>query len=219
MKQKFMNGKEQYIMFDGTALHPDIIYWDNVVSYPDELVGFINDIDKNPLSHKAISSWEPWLASNNQDLIYGATKNVNKNESKWGCGDKKTDQRTLYIYNSLEMAFEMCYDRYMNAHPDLDRNQYKLETNNIPIKKWQMGASMGPHADGYDGNEDLAFSLVLYLNEDYEGGEISFPDHNITIKPRKGSLIMFPSQTPFIHEVKPVINGDRYMSTVLAWKI
>ena len=78
---------------------------------------------------------------------------------------------------------------------------------------------MGPHADGYDGNTDLAFSMVEYLNDDYEGGEISFPNHNITIKPEKGSLIMFPSQDPFVHEVKPIISGDRYMSTISLWSV
>jgi len=218
MKQKFLGGKEQYIMFDLDVLHPDIWYWDNVISYPDELVQFINNIDSNQMSHKAISPWNVWTASNNNDLIYGATKNINKDESKWGCGDEKTDQKILYIYNSLEMAFEMCYSRYMDGHK-INKDEYRLETDNIPVKKWQEGANMGPHADGYDGNKDLAFSLVCYLNENYEGGEISFPGHNITIKPKKGSMIMFPSQTPFIHEVKPIISGDRYMSTVSAWKI
>jgi hypothetical protein len=218
MNEKFSGGKEQYIMFDLKVLHPDIWYWDNVVSYPDELVEFINDMDKNSLSYKAISKWEPWAASNNPSTIYGSTKNIYKNESKLGCGDEKINQSVLYIYNSLEMAFEMCYERYMDAHK-IDKSKYNLETSNIPVKKWQVGASMGPHADGYDGDASLAFSLVCYLNEDYEGGEISFPKHNITIKPKKGSLIMFPSQNPFIHEVKPIINGDRYMSPLSVWKM
>ena len=215
-QQKF---KEQYIMFDLKVLHPDIWYWDNVISYPDELVGFINDIDSNTISYKAISPWQPWTASDDSSLVYGATKNISKKEVRLGSEDEKTDQRTLYIYNSLAMAFEMCYDRYLENHPSIDRNKYKLDVDNIPVKKWQVGASMGPHADGYDGNKDLAFSLVAYLNEDYEGGEINFPDHNITIKPKKGSLIMFPSQTPFVHEVKRVVSGDRYMSAVSAWEV
>ena len=218
MSKKFNEGKEQYFMFDLKVLHPDIWYWDNVISYPDELIEFINEIDLNLISYKAISQWSPWVASNNQDIVYGATKNIFKKQSKSGVDNEKLDQRILYIYNSLEMAFEMCYERYMDGH-GLNKSLYRLDTDNIPVKKWQVGASMGPHSDGYDGNADLAFSLVCYLNEDYEGGEISFPKHNITIKPKKGSLIMFPSQDPFIHEVKNVIDGDRYMSPLSVWKI
>jgi hypothetical protein len=219
MNEKFLGGKEQYIMFDLKVLHPDIWYWDNAISYPDELVHFINDIDSDRSSHKAISPWFPWLASNDKNIVYGSTKNLTKNEVLIGSGNEKTDQKVLYIYNSLEMAFLMCYDRYMEAHKIIDKSQYKIYTDSINVKKWQPGANMGPHADGYDGNTDLAFSLVAYLNDDYEGGEISFPNHNITVKPKKGSLIMFPAQEPFVHEVKQVISGDRYMSTVSSWKV
>ena len=218
MNENFSGGKEQYIMFDLKVLHPDIWYWDNVISYPDEFVDFINKIDLNSNSHEAISTWHPWLASDNKDLVYGYTKNANKELCKSGKYDDYTNNRVLYIYNSLEMAFEMCYERYMDSK-GFDKKSYFIDTENIPVKKWQVGSSMGPHADGYDGNTDLAFSLVCYLNDDYEGGEISFPDHNITIKPKKGSLIMFPSQTPFIHEVKPILSGERYMSTLSVWSV
>ena len=109
------------------------------------------------------------------------------------------------------MAFEMCTERYLAAR-NLDKNNYNLNLDRVTIKAWNQGQSMGPHFDGQDGNRDLAFSLVSYINDDYEGGEISFPNHNITIKPKAGSLIMFPSQEPYIHEVKPIISGTRYMS-------
>lgn len=218
MNEKFSGGKEQYIMFDLRVLHPDIWYWRNVISYPDELVDFINKIDEEPLSNNAISPWTAWTASNDESMVYGATKNVSVQNVKLGSENEKVDQRTLYIFNSLSMAFEMCSDRYLEGH-GLDKSKYKLGIDNIPVKKWQVGASMGPHADGYDGNADLAFSMVEYLNDDYEGGEISFPNHNITIKPEKGSLIMFPSQDPFVHEVKPIISGDRYMSTISLWSV
>ena len=73
---------------------------------------------------------------------------------------------------------------------------------------------MGPHFDGQDGHTNLAFSLVTYFNDDYEGGEIHFKNHNITIKPKAGSLIMFPSQEPFIHEVLSIKRGTRYMMPI-----
>jgi len=211
---KFSGGKEQYIMFDLKELAPDIWYWDNAISYPNELVSFIEALDKNYKSHKAISMWEKWTASNDDNIIYGFTKIASKQES----GDENTDQRTLYIYNTLEMAFGMCYERYMDSHR-INKSDYRLELSRIPIKKWQVGASMGSHADGYDGDKNLSFSLVCYLNDDYKGGEIVFPNHNITVKPKAGSLIMFPSQEPFVHRVNPVLSGERYMSTVSAWKI
>jgi len=218
MNEKFSGGKEQYIMFDLEILHPDIWYWKNVISYPDELIDFVNKIDEEPLSHKAITPWHPWVASNDPSQIYGYEKDIYIETVKAGSGNEKVDLRTLYIANSMEMAYRMCYDRYMDARPHLDKNAHILRLDNVQIKKWNVGHNMGPHTDGYDGDTDLVFSLVCYLNEDYEGGEIVFPNQNITVKPKKGSLIMFPSQEPFVHQVNEVKAGYRYMSTAAAWR-
>ena len=202
---------KQFTMFDLQVLAPDIWYWDNALSFPEHLKEFIDQIDKYPESYSRISKWENWTASNNKDLVYGKTKTINKANLKKSTGSDLVDKKTLYIANSFLMAFQMCTDRYL-ASRNLDKDNYNLNLDSVTIKAWNEGQSMGPHFDGQDGNKDLAFSLVAYVNDDYEGGEISFPNHNITVKPKAGSLIMFPSQEPYIHEVKPIVSGTRYMS-------
>jgi hypothetical protein len=202
---------KQFQMFELRPLANDIWYWENVMSFPEYLVGFINDLDNYPESYPRISKWENWTASNDASLVYGKTKIIDKASLKKTTGSDSLDKRTLYIANSLHMAFEMCTDRYLGAR-GLDKSNYNLNLDRITIKAWNEGQSMGPHFDGQDGNKDLAFSLVAYINDDYEGGEISFPNHNVSIKPKAGSLIMFPSQEPYIHEVKPITSGTRYMS-------
>lgn len=202
---------KQFIMFDLQVLGPQIWYWENALSFPEELKVFIDKIDEEPQSYSRISKWENWTASDDKELIYGKTKNINKSKLKESTGSDIVDKKTLYIANSFLMAFEMCTDRYLEGHK-LDKSKYNLNLDNTTIKAWNEGQSMGPHFDGQDGNADLAFSLVAYINDDYEGGEISFPNHNVTVKPKAGSMIMFPSQEPYIHEVKPIISGTRYMS-------
>lgn len=202
---------KQFIMFDLQVPENNIWYWENALSFPVELTQFIEDIDLVPESYPRISKWENWIASNDDDTVYGATKIINTQALKQSTGSDMVDKRTLYIANSLSMGFEMCYDRYIDGHR-LDKSKYDLPLNQIPIKKWNQDQYMGPHFDGQDGNSKLAFSLVAYLNDDYEGGEIHFKDHNVTIKPKAGSMIMFPSQLPYVHEVKPIISGTRYMS-------
>lgn len=202
---------KQFIMFDLKILGTDIWYWENALSFPEHLKDFIDKIDEEPESYSRISKWENWTASNDSSLVYGKTKTISRSALKTTTGSDIIDKKTLYIANSFLMAFQMCTDRYLDARK-LDRNKYNLSLDRIPIKAWNEGQSMGPHFDGQDGNKDLAFSLVAYVNDDYEGGEISFPNHNVTIKPKAGSLIMFPSQEPYIHEVKPIVSGTRYMS-------
>lgn len=59
-------------------------------------------------------------------------------------------------------------------------------------------------------NVDRDISLMLYLNDDFVGGELEFIHQAITIKPRKGMMVAFPSDHRFLHGVKPVTRGTRY---------
>lgn len=62
-------------------------------------------------------------------------------------------------------------------------------------------------------NRDV--SILAYLNDDFEGGELEFHFLGITIKPKKGMIIAFPSYYEFTHQVHPVTKGDRY--TLVTW--
>ena len=53
-------------------------------------------------------------------------------------------------------------------------------------------------------------SAIVYLNDDFEGGEIVFEQHGLTIKPRPGLMLVFPSDRHHLHEVRPVTAGTRY---------
>lgn len=62
-------------------------------------------------------------------------------------------------------------------------------------------------------NRDI--SILCYLNDDYEGGELEFNFLGITIKPKKSMIITFPSYYEFTHQVHPVTKGERY--TLVTW--
>lgn len=101
---------------------------------------------------------------------------------------------------------------------------------NVTIKDSEMpqilvyhpGGHYHPHIDAEalfdDGSGQLRWaksvdrdiSLVIYLNDDYEGGEIVFPKQAVSVKPRKGMLIAFPSTHHFLHGVNPVVQGHRF---------
>jgi hypothetical protein len=209
------NPEDMYHMFDIKRLHNDIWYFKNVLSYPKELLTFINEIDNIEESHKSISKWEPWTASDDKSFVYGKNKNISL--SNFENKNNRLSQKMLYIKNSLEMAFDMCLKQYLSGHR-LDPAMYNLKINEIPVRQW-VGPGMGPHCDTYDGDNDLAFSMIAYINEDYEGGEIAFPNHNISLKPAAGSLVIFPSHEPFLHQVKDIVSGERYTSHLSVYKI
>lgn len=204
-----VTNKKQYVMFDLDAKDNDIWYFENSISCPNELVRFIEEMDSEEESYKRIPKWSEWRASDVESILYGYTKTGKSNIKELPIESKKIDQKTRYIINSLNMATSMCFDRYADGH-SLDKSKYRIEDDIVNITKWNAGQDMGPHFDGQNGSYSLAFTMVSYLNDDYEGGEISFPNHNLLIKPKAGSVVIFPSSSEFIHEVKTIKNGTRY---------
>jgi hypothetical protein len=69
----------------------------------------------------------------------------------------------------------------------------------------------------YDGGtiSGRAISAVVYLNDDYEGGHIEFPNFKIKLKPEKGMLILFPSNFAYRHIAHPVVLGTKY--SLVTW--
>ena len=87
------------------------------------------------------------------------------------------------------------------------------------IGRWVEGSYQGPHGDKenedgspqrYESLLDYDISTILYLNDNYEGGELYFPQHDISIKPTKGMVIMFPGDRYYIHGVSKIENGTRF---------
>lgn len=94
--------------------------------------------------------------------------------------------------------------------------QRELRPNTSHAQKWNVGGFAAPHSDNsdHDGNPN-AFEInkyvgILYLNDDYEGGELYFPEHQIEFKPPVYSYIMFPGGHDNIHGVKEILKGTRY---------
>lgn len=57
------------------------------------------------------------------------------------------------------------------------------------------------------------YGIVLYLNGDYEGGEIFYPNVGIEFKPEAYSLVLHPAHEAYRHGVKKVTSGTRYSMT------
>ncbi|MDX1459571.1 MAG: 2OG-Fe(II) oxygenase [Xanthomonadales bacterium] len=64
---------------------------------------------------------------------------------------------------------------------------------------------------------DRDVSLLLYLNEDFEGGALSFYAFNYVYQPRRGDLLYFPSDHRFAHQAHKVTAGRRY--AVVSWAV
>jgi len=96
----------------------------------------------------------------------------------------------------------------------------KVRPTGQTIVKWNPGQYQSPHADKelHDGpdaglpndfpNYDIA--SLFYINEDYEGGELYFPNQGIQFKPKKGAAYFFPGDMNYVHGVTEIQNSTRF---------
>jgi hypothetical protein len=57
--------------------------------------------------------------------------------------------------------------------------------------------------------EDKKYGIVVYFNE-FEGGEIYYPNQDIEYKPNPGDLIIHSAEEHCLHGVRPVKSDIRY---------
>ncbi|MDG2174582.1 MAG: 2OG-Fe(II) oxygenase [Gammaproteobacteria bacterium] len=62
---------------------------------------------------------------------------------------------------------------------------------------------------------DRDISMLIYLRDDFEGGELHFKRLNWSLWPKAGMLVWFPSDFRFEHMAKPVTSGTRY--ALVSW--
>jgi predicted 2-oxoglutarate/Fe(II)-dependent dioxygenase YbiX len=87
------------------------------------------------------------------------------------------------------------------------------------ILRYPEGGEYTAHADAYnwESNQkrwrrsaDRDFSMLIYLNEDFEGGKLEFKYYDFKIEPCAGLLVVFPSDWRYAHAAQPVTSGMKF---------
>lgn len=77
------------------------------------------------------------------------------------------------------------------------------------ILKYSLGQAFSEHTDEIPENK-RTISTILYLNDDYEGGELRFTKFGLTHRPTRGDYIVFPSMWSYSHVAQGVTKGTKY---------
>ena len=193
-----------------------IFYFKNAIPNAKDIVEFL----KTDLGQPVISKWLPWgnqyafsleqkrdwEAANIQPLDFGSAKCIyppymdanNNNEAHFWVYD--------LIHESIKKCSEM-YSKFLNID---EKENPRLPSGGYVVGRYNAQQTKGVHRDcEYD---DLEHSYVIYYNDDYENGELYFPNYDLKIKPEAGSVVMFKSSDPENdHEALPA-NGYKYIT-------
>lgn len=145
-------------------------------------------------------------------LLSNYAKEHTSEFTEYGNGEKEFTVHTYHeIQKNNEELLKMMqgyakdvYNFVINNYDGPFQDFYETKTH---IAKFEPGWGMHEHFDSSRPND---IATLIYLNDNYSGGEIYFPSYNVSYKPEPGDLICFPDNPDFIHGVKSISDGYRY---------
>jgi len=142
--------------------------------------------------------------------------------------DKKV--RDTQMLDLEDIAGEII-DLFRNVVTNVINPFYEFEVKDSELPQllhYGIDGHYMPHCDGESlwkppGNEPLIWrkstdrdlSTVLFLNDNFEGGDFVFPELRVRVRPEPGMLVCFPSTHEYLHGVEPVTKGTRY--SIVNW--
>lgn len=114
----------------------------------------------------------------------------------------KTVTESLEIYNK-----ETSFMSYVGIND--------LHFTNIKVQKTQPaeGYHVWHVERNYKDHCKRALVFSIFLNDVEEGGETEFLLLRERVKPKKGTLVIFPADYPFVHRGNPPLSGEKYLLT------
>lgn len=213
-----------------------IIYIENAFPESKEFLAALDENDDNSEIHSVIPKWQEWVDGGpvkqvNEDgsvewvqvLDYdgghrGVVKTVdwdtslNEQNSFWPRKEISPDYDDAHkqSYEILRMIDEP-YQEMLKIWSEKTGNPVPQNwiTKNYTIRRYKTGGNMGAHVDKNTENplNSMDWTALIYLNDDYEGGELVFENLGIELKPSAGSVVFFPCLEP--HSVNKILSGTK----------
>ena len=120
----------------------------------------------------------------------------------------------LFYWDFIKKEIEKIYTFYKAKFPSMSSSKI----NQIDLLKYSIGGKYEVHTDHYT-NTPRHLSIIINLNDNYEGGDLIFTDQKkeeikrLTLS--KGSVVFFPSNFMYPHSIQPITKGTRY--SIVAW--
>jgi hypothetical protein len=118
------------------------------------------------------------------------------------------------IQESIAKVAEAKIQEYLSKVPELNMKSYFL--NHMTIMFHSEFKNIGYHYDSEylymnDAEYIRNFAVLIYLNQDFDGGELMFPLQKTVIKPQTGLMLIFPTSFMYPHVTNPAMGDDRYV--------
>jgi hypothetical protein len=188
----------------GLNIYENAINKDNCQKYIEVLESTLNGQTK--------WKWNPAQVTNSDKPIKFARDCFDFKYKPKNLGPIDLENKNLIeMHNEIYNVLKMCIDDYAN-YWGFSINYY--EAMNF-VKYEGPGQQFRIHSD-HGPNYACTVSAVIYLNDDYEGGELYFPRlDKLAFKPKIGDIAIFPSNYIYEHASLDIVEGTKYCVVIM----
>lgn len=189
------------------AISPKVLYFKNFYKDTEK---FLEALENSP-------AWEPWKSyGETNSFTYGSLKTFHTENYKQ-IEDPIQRNSSKFIINAIKKVNLSCGLEYLKyfecSNNEIHRFKRSVLTDKITMgvkKYYENGIPLGPHPDADPKSERDEISITFYPNDNYENGELNFPDLGLKIKPEAGSVVIYPSK--YLHESFSASSGEKLVS-------
>lgn len=170
------------------------------------------DILESSLNGQTQWKWNSAHVTTSEEVDLKARNAKDFKFNSTGLGPKTKENFALYdMHSEIFDAVKACVDDY-GRYWGVGIMSY--EAFNF-VKYEGAGTHFKIHAD-HGPTYVTTVSIVVYLNDDYKGGEIWFPRFDLTHKPKTGDIVVFPSTYIYEHASQDMISGTKYSVVIMS---
>jgi hypothetical protein len=177
----------------------------------DDSKRYINVLESN-LSTGSKYKWSEAQVTNSDVPIKKARDCVDFKYKQENLGPRdETNSELIDLHEEIYQKLKYCIDDYAKYW---GINVVYYEAFNF-VKYDGSGTHFNIHAD-HGPAYNCTVSAVIYINDDYEGGDIKFPRlDNLVYRPKVGDIAVFPSNYIYEHASLPMVSGTKYCVVVM----
>ena len=170
----------------------------------------IRTLEEN-LGEEFSFNWQPAIVTESNEPLLEARFCVDFKVGHKNLGERNINNSVFYdMHESVFRSIYPCALDY-GSYWGVGINYF--EVFNF-VKYESPGHHFNIHAD-HGPAYVTTVSIVAYLNDDYEGGELYFPRFDLTIKPNKGDVVLFPSTFIYEHSSELMVSGTKYSVVIM----
>lgn len=210
------------------VLYPRVNVYQNAIPLHKSHINLLKKSESQKSQHLFID-WEDWYGFGdmmNLDMDPSG-QYISKNGKQIDLNDEYAKEQIAFLKDLHRVFQEVTMDyirEYAILLPNWHFSGFSVCKYNETAEENKLAMHyhtdyVGATAD--DPGKKFAITCTMYLNDDYEGGGLSFLEEEsgdvIDYKPKAGDVVVFPSGDPitgasrYFHGVDRISNGDKYL--------